>query len=352
MRRHFKALTDESAFSSSLSEHARSLVHHATALVSIAEKDVASEDLVLQRFVKTSKRLEVGLKALLLVSDMEQPDILDPPPGSPILRLLYLLTTRTNIHYQAFPSFLEAQFGGAAGVRYIIHCNKNRFWSSEEKLAIVAFAMRIIRGRDHDSRQWVQGLLLLEQLMRGNIVGTSETLASLSRTSPAHEISQAFVKITDALNTSTSQPWMTTTEYATAWLPLQLMRSSSAGVAPVHKAPIKYAINPHRNIPLLLARIINLVPTSDGWELLSAPQCSFVRCLALAAFVPVLEFREAQEEVLSGKEVFKTLFATCFDVMLGRTEWQYQVRSETVRPPLATIWPALTRMLIGPPVHS
>lgn len=302
-------------------------LQYAHRLVEIMDQGDASLQIVLQRFTKTSDRLAKGFTALLSLSDVEPSDGLELSPMSPTARLLTLLTSEVNVYHRLFPSFIHGDSRGAAGIRYMIRSYADKYWSPAESKDITSFAARIVQEQAPGSRPWLQGLSLLEQLMRGDVLAASGSLSLLPEGTLIGSFQKAFEAALGVRTSWTSSNIASSRiepGYQTLWTFFQLVRSSSTRIIPIYESPVHYAVANSNQLPTFLAKTIITTPSA------SSPLVSFARCLALAALTSIVQLKQANDRLFPKPELKEALFETCFDVMLGRTGWQYEGRSEVV----------------------
>lgn len=238
------------------------------------------------------------------------------------------MTSGVNVYHRLL-SFIGRDGGarGAAGIRFIISSHADKYyWSREESNAITSFAARIVQEQVPGSRPWLQGLSLLEQLMRGDSLAVPGSLSSLPEGTLRDSFRRAFEAASGVrINWTSSNPAGSGNEpaYQTLWTFLQLVRSSSTRTPPMDES-LHYAVSNSSQLHIFLADTIVTTPPT------ASPLVSFKRCLALAAFASIVELKRENYMLIWEPELKEALFKTCFGVMLGRTGWQYEARSEVV----------------------
>lgn len=310
----------------------------AAALVDIVNTHPDGEGIVLRRFTKSSKRLHDGLAGILLGSDEE-------PGANEVLsetmhagRLLTLLLGPTNVFHEALPLFLTSGAEqGTAGIRFLINLARRfKIFLLEEVVSYTRFALHCIISNEYGSPQWCHAVHLLEYLVRKHAGGPVEKQAfQRVLDSQAEEvfrnIGRGFCHEAEAFNCRASPRCsilqLIHTFGATS---LDSLIEAMAGGSVANTAALiasnqvdgpearDAAGRDHEECRNLSEHQDQSNPRRYRCE-----QPPFMRCLALAALVPLLEF----EEVCGSEDM---LFEACFDVMLGETEWQFDIEEDRV----------------------
>lgn len=316
----------------------------AAALVRIMHSRYNGETAVVRRFTKSSKRLRDGLFGILRASD-EEPnsnEVITDTNNTGIL--LTLLLNHANVFYEALPSHLDSNSAlGSAGIRFLLNSTQTtKVLSSADVTAFVAFAQRAILREPHGTPQWYHALSLLEYLLRyyGNL-----TMQAFQH-NHQFEFEGVFGIIGQVL-IDAGQPYLrdTCTLRARGCI-LQFIRTCSA-ISTRFPSPVETMLQNelastatlivtnqvHGPVPSCPMRsgheeCHNLADVTDGALLRRREQTPFMRALALAALVPLLEFEEMRQDV---RDLVDQLLAVCYDVMLGHTEWQFEIEEAVVR---------------------
>lgn len=283
-------------------------------LVNIVKNRTNGEAIVLRRFAKSSKRLRDGLAGLLLASDREvaSNEVLNETMNTG--QLLRLLINHTNIFYNAFSAFLTSGAqGGTVGIRFLLHSTRtSRVLSRDDAININNFISGLTQS-DNPFRS-SRAHSLEEYLIRHH----RRLVEHLQGTGPRPFYRSEYKSSEDYAASSALTPERLSL--------IQLKLAVFATAEP--SCPLKSLYGEEERRMWL--QILVILVTNEGASSESKTTAAilrFERCLALAALAWILQMENAIHAIAAYVD---KLFVVCWDVMLGRTTWQFDIEEHRV----------------------
>lgn len=317
----------------------------AVALANVLDMGAHGSHAVLRRFTKSDPILQDGLAAVLIASDD------DPLRNQPLSetsvtgKILTLLFQQANPLHQALPQCIASKDfrSGAAGALFILRLSNS---TPKDMDAWVNYCCRIMRRNRSGVGAWCHSLSLLEYLIRRYPDTALRSLTAPHEYPPEAALERVGWIVIVEPPSMRCRAWFFRPRAST----LQLIRSIYQSSRPAVESPLRWMLRSGfavalANIVIDRTSVLHLHSCSRGehpecleypdaemknsWQVFVS-QRPYMRCLALAALVPVLEFPEMRQEILEEGKLRDAFFETCFDVLLGRTEWQFDIDDDRV----------------------